>query len=197
MNVMAFDVYQVFRRRTRRENSTKIAIKYSLYAWLVPSFIVLIALCNEFLLPTNDYQPLYGIKMCWISQRMALLIFFAIPLMLILAMNIIFFILTLIILIKLKKATQMVNEKKENKIRFKLYLKIFVLMGLTWCFAFIASFNGVSFLWYPFIVLNGLQGVFIFMSFTFKRKTFQQLKEVISKQKTTGSFVAQEATTSI
>ncbi|RWR98403.1 hypothetical protein B4U79_05848, partial [Dinothrombium tinctorium] len=38
-------------------------------------------------------------------------------------------------------------------------------MGFTWAFGFIASFTGITYLWYPFIIFNGLQGVFIFLSF--------------------------------
>jgi hypothetical protein len=43
-------------------------------------------------------------------------------------------------------------------------------MGLTWIFGFIAAFARVQFLWYPFIVFNGLQGAFIFVMFDMKRK---------------------------
>jgi hypothetical protein len=43
-------------------------------------------------------------------------------------------------------------------------------MGLTWILGFIATLARVTFLWYPFIVFNGLQGAFIFVMFDVKRK---------------------------
>ncbi|KDR10941.1 G-protein coupled receptor Mth2 [Zootermopsis nevadensis] len=58
---------------------------------------------------------------------------------------------------------------RKDKIRFYLYLKLFTIMGLTWIFGFIAAFAHVTFLWYPFIVFNGLQGTFIFVMFDMKR----------------------------
>jgi hypothetical protein len=59
---------------------------------------------------------------------------------------------------------------RKDQIRFYLYLKLFTIMGLTWIFGFIAAFAHVQWLWYPFIVLNGLQGAFIFVMFDIKRK---------------------------
>ena len=43
-------------------------------------------------------------------------------------------------------------------------------MGLTWTFGLAASATGLQYLWYPFIVLNCLQGAVIFVAFTCKRK---------------------------
>ncbi|PNF31180.1 hypothetical protein B7P43_G14955, partial [Cryptotermes secundus] len=58
---------------------------------------------------------------------------------------------------------------RKDQARFYLYLKLFVIMGLTWVFGFIAAFARVPFLWYPFILFNGLQGAFIFVMFDMKR----------------------------
>ncbi len=38
-------------------------------------------------------------------------------------------------------------------------------MGFTWIFAFAAAFSGVATLWYIYIVINSLQGVYIFLAF--------------------------------
>ncbi|RWS01209.1 uncharacterized protein B4U79_14573, partial [Dinothrombium tinctorium] len=180
MNVMSIDVFAVFRQNTKRANSSSINVKYWVYAWITPSIIVSVALLNEFLLPNNDYQALYGSKVCWISQRRALLVFFALPLMLILIVNILLFCLTVKHLLTFQKSTRMVLDKNEHKIKFELYLKLSLLMGFTWIFGFFACFNGISFLWYPFIVFNGLQGVFMFLSFTCKRKNYHLLKGIVS-----------------
>ena len=45
-------------------------------------------------------------------------------------------------------------------------------MGLTWLFGFLASFLKLGFLWYPFIIINGLQGTFIFIFFDLKWKVY-------------------------
>ena len=43
-------------------------------------------------------------------------------------------------------------------------------MGFTWIFGYIAAFTDVEALWYIYIILNSLQGVFIFIAFIFNRR---------------------------
>ena len=43
-------------------------------------------------------------------------------------------------------------------------------MGFTWIFGYIAAFTDVEALWYIYIILNSLQGVFIFISFICNRR---------------------------
>ncbi|RWS23262.1 g-protein coupled receptor 2-like protein [Leptotrombidium deliense] len=97
------------------------------------------------------------------------------PLIIILFSNAIFFTLTVINLKRTKKVTEVIRNKEDN-IRLKLYLKLALIMGFTWIFAFIASFNGIDYLWYPFTILNGLQGVFIFMAFSLKKKNIESIR---------------------
>ncbi|KAL1476530.1 hypothetical protein MTO96_036430 [Rhipicephalus appendiculatus] len=59
--------------------------------------------------------------------------------------------------------------------RLALYVKLAVVLGLTWVFGFAAALTGVQALWYPFIVLCSLQGAFIFLAFTFKRSVLRMV----------------------
>ncbi|CAG2060599.1 unnamed protein product [Timema podura] len=61
--------------------------------------------------------------------------------------------------------------------RFYLYLKLFIIMGMTWLFGFVATMLDISLLMYPFLILNGLQGALIFIMFDFKRKIGSMLWE--------------------
>lgn len=38
-------------------------------------------------------------------------------------------------------------------------------MGFTWIFAFTAAFSGVAAMWYIYIIINSLQGLYIFIAF--------------------------------
>ena len=49
-------------------------------------------------------------------------------------------------------------------------------MGFTWIFAFSAAFSGASALWYIYIIINSLQGLYIFFAFTFNRRIGQLWK---------------------
>ena len=81
------------------------------------------------------------------------------------------------------------EKKKENKkhnrkhkVRFVLYIKLALIMGLGWIFGFIAALAHVQALWYPFILFNGLQGAFIFVAFDAKLKIFYMLWQFVTKK---------------
>ncbi|RWS17377.1 uncharacterized protein B4U79_14353 [Dinothrombium tinctorium] len=153
MNVMAFDLFRVFSRATRDKRHTHLFFKYSLYAWIVPAIILLISVLSENISSENNQlRPMYGTRNCFIGNWKALLIFFVSPLTIIVIANIIFFAFTVRNLMITKESIKSVNS--ESKIRFKLYMKIALIIGLTWTFGIAASLTGSIFLWYPYIILN-------------------------------------------
>lgn len=52
---------------------------------------------------------------------------------------------------------------------YKLYARLSTIMGLTWLTGLLASLVDAQPLWYLFVVLNSLQGLFIFIAFGCKR----------------------------
>ena len=196
MNVMGVDICRTFSSRVHRSgkrNST--FVYYSLYAWGCPTLIVTGALIVNFTLPESIFSPNYGAHVCWISSRIALAVFFALPVALLLLANIGLFIRTVCSIVEQKKAAKFAVDKKEegsdsttkknnhnNTVRFVLYIKLALIMGLGWLFAFIASINKLQVLWYPFIFFNGLQGLFIFVAFNLKKKIYRLLWELVYKK---------------
>ena len=179
INVMSFDIWRTFSQETVTSvDSKKKFIFYNLYAWLSPLLVIAIsAIVNWSPGIHPGYQPGYAEGLCWITQRMALLIYFGIPLALLLCSNIIFYILTIRQLILITKTTKIIQQSGENKHRFTLYVKLSVIMGLTWIFGFIATLSEMQFLWYVFVILNSLQGAFICVSFVITRKVGKLLME--------------------
>ena len=45
-----------------------------------------------------------------------------------------------------------------------IFTKIGALMGVTWLFALVPYITGIEELWYVFVIMNGLQGLYIFLS---------------------------------
>ena len=72
---------------------------------------------------------------------------------------------------KLEKSEKCTKEKK----RLSLFIKLFLLTGMTWILGLITSVNSDSFLWYIYIILNSLQGLFVFASFAFNSQTRREL----------------------
>uniref|UniRef100_T1K3C6 G-protein coupled receptors family 2 profile 2 domain-containing protein n=1 Tax=Tetranychus urticae TaxID=32264 RepID=T1K3C6_TETUR len=182
MNVMAYDAWKSFKRTHERlSNSMVHFLKYSLYSWLLPASVVLISVSFDLSNIPFDYRPMYGHRICWISQRKSLLAFFVAPVATIIVINVVFFSLTTWFLYRTKQSTRIVvnSKSQENSQRYSLYVRLATLMGLTWIFWFFAAFSGINLLWYLFIILNGLQGAFIFFYFTCKKEVFKALQERI------------------
>ena len=70
-------------------------------------------------------------------------------------------------------------------------------MGFTWIFAFSAAFSGVSALWYIYIIINSLQGLYIFFAFTFNRRIGQLWKEKLIGKKAVNKSSNSSATTKL
>ena len=184
MNTMAFDMLRCVRstnRYKRFHDSTRIFKKYSLYSWLLPAFIVMIAAITDLISVNNKFKPLYGKRVCWISQKTALLIFFVGPVSFIIVVNFIIFALTAYLIIRTQNGAKKFKDSKrhQDRIKFFLFIKLALVMGLTWLTGTVAAFSSVRFMWYFFILLNGSQGAFIFISYTCTKNVYNELKLII------------------
>ena len=78
------------------------------------------------------------------------------------------------------------NKEEEERILYKrrvgflLYIKLSILLGLTWVFGLVASIMDMPSLWYPFIILNSLQGTFIFVFFDLKWRVYYTAYEKLT-----------------
>lgn len=62
---------------------------------------------------------------------------------------------------------------------YRLYLRLALLMGISWILGIVAGFVDVPILWIIFILFNTLQGLFIFLAFTCTSKVRRVLKSKI------------------
>ncbi|XP_077557578.1 putative G-protein coupled receptor Mth-like 3 [Haemaphysalis longicornis] len=182
MNVMAIDLRGTFQKRGIGKSRAQGAfLLYSAYAWMVPVALVAAALILQDLRPSSPFSPSYGRPHCWINRPFSLLAFFGAPVLLLLLANVVLFCLTAASIHQATKqgklARRAANTTNQEKSRLVLYAKLAALLGLTWAFGFAAALSGLRFLWYPFIVLGGLQGASIFLAFTCKRRIFRMMYE--------------------
>ena len=187
MNVMGLDICRTFagsptsRGVKTGHDQRSTFLYYSLYAWGFPTLIVAVGLILDFNNLMDGFAPKYGINICWISNRKALAVFFVLPVAIMLLGNLLLFSITVHSILQQKKAAQFAvgstasscqqsSTNNKQQIRFILYIKLALIMGLGWIFGLVASVANVSALWYPFIFFNALQGAFIFLAFGCKRK---------------------------
>ncbi|XP_072031883.1 uncharacterized protein [Amphiura filiformis] len=170
--VLSFDLNRTFSTKMALTyvEKKRIGYKYLLHGWGSPMLVIIPCLVLH-LCACSDVPFQYGNESaCWIYNQYANLVVFGGPLMICMLVNLILFCNTMWSIHSTKSKTRAVSSHKHQfKDELLIYARIATLMGFTWIFAFLAAFSGVSALWYIYIIINSLQGLYIFFAFTFKR----------------------------
>ncbi|KAH8274990.1 hypothetical protein KR018_008390 [Drosophila ironensis] len=196
LNVISFDLWHNFRgtRGINRFQEKKRFLLYSLYSWgLAFVFLGFTWAAQE---QTN--WPAYlkpGIgdgTYCWLDMtNWSAMIYFYGPILVIVVANTTMFIMTAIKIhgvqremariIAGENSTKNLRTEKDNRFRparspfrFGLFLRLFLIMGVTWLSELISFFVGNdknwSKLFYISDLCNAMQGFLIFMLFVMKKK---------------------------
>ena len=187
MTTIAFDVWYTF-RLTQKElrvaggEKNHRFLLCSAVSWLAPAVclaaMLILDQLQPFAIPEN-YLPGLGGKYCWFSHRKSLLVFFATPMAILTLVNVVFFTLTAVIIFNMSKniasSAAMAGSKKRKK-TYISFLRLAVLMGLTWTSGIVAGALDLVWVWYIFVILNSLQGVFIFIAFTCRNKVLAEVR---------------------
>ena len=175
MNILGHDLYSTFNTPGMSVlgcRNEKIYIRYVSVAWMSPLLVVLPCLLLHFF---GNVNLGYGEQsLCWLNGVKSILIFFGIPLSISILFNIVFFTRTAFQICKAAKDSQMV--RKTRSLDLIVTVKMASLLGLTWMFSILSGFMRNDAFDYLFIMLNGLQGFFLFLAFVAKKSTFNLLK---------------------
>ena len=166
MNCVAFDTCRVVynSRSYIQDNPNRSIFKYVLLGWLVPVTLACMWYILDFVVTPGRYRPSFGGHSCWFQETMSLILYLFIPIAISVVLNIILFIITSFALAQSFKSSNTV--RKSSKVReYNVYLRLFILMGITWSVSFIAVWINSQTVWYIFVVLNASQGVFLFLAF--------------------------------
>ncbi|XP_011867536.1 PREDICTED: G-protein coupled receptor Mth2-like isoform X2 [Vollenhovia emeryi] len=150
LNVTCFDIWWTFRGcrsyQTSVKQDKKKYVMYSLYAWGITFIINVICAIMDYApgIPKSWIRP----QMCrikfWFSENNARTIYFYVPMGATVVANICFFVVTtLTILYQNKRTAHQLRDSEskrhnENKQRFNMYLKLFIVMGITWVMELLA-----------------------------------------------------------
>ncbi|KAK6195554.1 hypothetical protein SNE40_000961 [Patella caerulea] len=146
-----------------------IVLSSILYTWGCPMIIVTIVILSSKLRFGNLG---YGGSSCYITTPTLRRFAFALPVGVLVLLNVILFCYTFINLRRDKK----LQSNKENQISMFACLKLSVITGLTWIFSFIYEATGYETFHYIFTVLFGAQGVILFLAFVCNRRVYGELK---------------------
>ncbi|XP_064639396.1 uncharacterized protein LOC135494955 [Lineus longissimus] len=157
-------------------------VKFSIFGWLSPLLVVLLALITDAGQGnTYPFNPGYGQGFCWITNKHGLYMWFLAPVAVLLTASLTMYAITVYKIVEATKAASLV--RKVDKLNLFLYIKLAVIMGLTWVLAFIWVGTKSVVMEYFFIIFNSLQGAFIFVAFVCRKKVYRLLKHKLSKKK--------------
>lgn len=198
MNVMAFDIYRTFSKKTiihtyHSHNKRKLLF-YILYAQGLPLIFVLTPVTLNILNVNTSFNPKYG-KSCWLSTRNSKILFFIGPLSFFKLFDLVAFVKTVTYIIRTKRQTSIVgNHGGQSTYAPLICIKLSVIMGLSWILAFIANIADNEVVWLLFILLNTLHGLFIFLCFVCNRRVLDMCCHHYSRVKIYLSFAKANTT---
>jgi len=172
---VAFNFYQMIVRRNRE--AELLEKWYHIFGWGVPAVAIL--LLGLF----HQYGNIGGV--CYIKSAVAIFAGFFLPgLVLISANTVIFFFVSKEIHDTVSSAPQ--ADKREKTREFRVYLSIFISIGLSWIFGFLMTlFPPESIFTVIFLVLfsltTPLQGFLIFVAYCVNAKVFSRWARLFSK----------------
>ncbi|XP_038206470.1 probable G-protein coupled receptor Mth-like 3 isoform X1 [Zerene cesonia] len=178
MNVISINMYRtVIDAAYLKKTERRQYFLYNSYAWGCSCIFLIIALITNFV-EGNHYKPGIGDNNCWFSGRAQTWIYFYGPIAVLIAANIILFVMSSFSLWTHNKKYE-VNKLNNLKRKFLVSLKLFLVMGISWIFEIASFAHGEKhILWKIMDTFNCLQGVIIFLILVvFRRRAMKGLAD--------------------
>ena len=157
--IISADLWWRTVQSSKLQISSDKSVVSSWIASVIPAtvLIILAGMMDHFNI--NDaWRPFYGEHFCWINNRKAILIYFVLPVAGIVVCSFGFTLACYRLLYFLTN-----SEMSAQKHQLRMFVKLFIICGTSWTLGFIAVPLKSDILFAVFIVLNGFQGVWIFL----------------------------------
>lgn len=172
MNAVSIDICNTFSNASLKNYNGNKYFKYASFVWGSGILIVGLAILADFTdIVPNDYRPHFAARpqICWMGSRKGMVVFFNIPVFIIVTVNTVLFATTVCWFQKQHRSSETLKSygRKEYN-RLWLYMKLSTIMGASWVFGLIKFFTNSSIYRYLFTAFSALQGAFIFIMFDLK-----------------------------
>ncbi|KAJ8958741.1 hypothetical protein NQ318_016469 [Aromia moschata] len=174
LNVLCFHIWRVIINPKILRFTKRWQLIYHIFGIAGPLTLLFIVLTANYsgLSYFEDVHPNIGEVKCWFKTPLVTFIYFYGPISILLCINIVYFIWTIVVLWGQMKHC---SEKKTKILKYRLLLciKLFFVMGMTWCFeVFSAVFESSTPKWIWVIpdAINALQGLLVFLLLVVFRK---------------------------
>nr|KAG5690583.1 hypothetical protein BaRGS_009245 [Batillaria attramentaria] len=153
--------------------------RYTLFAHGVPALIVITVVCASLLM--SDGQEMgYGKDICYLDSVLLVGVGFVLPLALCVTFNLVQLALTAHALSPVQHVQAYGVETERSNIR--IYIKLSSLTGMCWVVALLAEVPGCEWMRYVAVVLNGLQGPHLALSYTASSRVMRLWARLLNGQ---------------
>ncbi|KAJ9600194.1 hypothetical protein L9F63_009528, partial [Diploptera punctata] len=170
LNIVSYNVWRSVIFHQFRVPDNQMFLWCCVYGWGGPLLFQIVALASHHLPEHNLIRPNFGVSTCWFHGPAEKWTYFYGPVAVLLICNFVFFVWTAWCLWKGCKDQ---SAPKLRCLRYKclLYLKLFLVMGITWIFELMSFIvDSSSGFWFVTDLLNCLQGLIIFLILVVFRK---------------------------
>ena len=176
MCIIGIDMAVTFYSKTLSQNTKNMARFLKCFVIAVALPLIIVALCLSLDYSKATLRPGYGDgEICWLTNSAGIITFFILPVCVSVTLNLIMFTVTFCS-IQSAKINSAVKTSR-NRTYCLVYFKLSIILGFTWIVSILAAFVSVQWLWYIHIVLNGLQGLSIFLCTMVNARTTRIFKE--------------------
>lgn len=169
------------------------AIRMWVIGLLLPLAIVVPAFVMDFV-QSSEYKPSYGGEQCFLMNEYGRYIFFIAPIGLCLLIALILYIVILMKLIQIARATSQVRSNHKEKVA--IAMKLIVVLGFCWLFAVAAAASRHPVLLKIFLVTCCLQGFFAFIVFICNKASLRDIRKCCGQRKGSGLYPMGDVTMS-
>jgi hypothetical protein len=190
-NICCFDMFRSFVRNflvvDDQSYDRKLSIKYIVVSFFLPALPIVINVILGSFLDSDRFG--YGGSHCFLVSSWALLLLFILPLALQIVFNIVMFSITYHHI----RTTPRVQSSQQRD-EFAIFFKLFLLTGISWILMIFDGFFEASAYSILATIINGSEGVFLFVSYACSKKVFVMLKSRFYSNSTSSQNIFQQTT---
>ncbi|XP_033164875.1 probable G-protein coupled receptor Mth-like 11 isoform X1 [Drosophila mauritiana] len=202
LSAISFDVWRRFAMRKFQDfykNKRSSFFNYNIIVWSSAGLLTFIIFLVDQFVETNldnPYNPAVGVFSCWIfTNGWSATFYFYAPLAILIILNCAsFFITTRYIYVENKQNQKVLNKCEQQKLsrnhaNYRIYLRLFIIMGGSWFLEIIAFICEMENMWNPLIILNDYincsQGIIIFVATFCNQEMFRLIRKRIQNRNIT------------
>ena len=180
MICISADIWRIFRPSNIEVNKDDPILKISVVTWAMPFAFSSAVFALDYIETGLPISPRFGGAICWFTNWVSLLAFFVVPVIASIIINVVLF-TSVWIALSAAVDSAWIDQTAISRKRYTVYLKVFLLMGLTWSTLLLAVLLDLDAVWYIFVICNASQGCYMFLAFGPEKQWWMSFLDAITE----------------